>query len=144
MNRERERSQRRSSRRREALKQLLSVLVVLALGCSDPESQTVPSHQKRSIGPCGAKGQPDCPTQAWMKANLRSNLLVGNLARVSENLKLLANVAPPGYDSWKTHALAGAEAAANGDVDGTRRACAACHDSDRERFQRERRREPLF
>jgi hypothetical protein len=128
----------------KALKHWLPVLVVLSLGCSDPESQHASSHHKQPVGACGAKGQPDCPTQAWMKANLRSHLLAGNLARVSENLKLLASVAPPGYDSWQTHALSGAEAAANGDVAGTRRACAACHDSDRERFQRERRREPLF
>ena len=124
------------------MKAWLVVFGALALGCSDPESQ--PAHHKAPAGPCGARGQADCPTQAWMKANLRGNLLSGDLARVSENLKLLANVAPPGYDQWKPRALAGADAAARGDVEGTRRACAACHDGDRERFRRERRREPLF
>jgi hypothetical protein len=79
-----------------------------------------------------------------MKANLRSQLLAVDLAKVSENLKLLANATPPGYPEWEAHALAGAEAAGRRDLEGTRRACASCHDSDRERFRRERRREPLF
>lgn len=126
------------------MKAVLVVLGALALGCSDPESEPALAHRKAPVGPCGAKGQADCPTQAWMKANLRGNLLSGDLARVSENLKLLANVAPPGYHEWRARALAGADTAARGDVEGTRRACAACHDADRERFRRERRREPLF
>ena len=125
------------------MKRSLLVFVVFALGCSDPEPQSVPVHRTQLVGPCGGNEQPDCPTQAWMKANLRI-LVSGDLGKVSENLKLLADAAPPGYDAWKALSLQGAEAAAAGDVEGTRRACAACHDGDRQRFRRERRREPLF
>lgn len=122
--------------------QVLAVCA-LAVACSGPEAEPEP-RPKTNVGPCGAKGLPDCPMQAWMKANLRSPLLVGDLSRVSESLKLLASVAPKGYDAWSERALAGSSAAARGDVDGTRRACAACHDEDRERFRHEHRREPLF
>lgn len=126
------------------LARLFVLSCLLAFGCGEHESSPTPAQHKQQVGPCGTKGLPDCPTQAWMKANLRSHLLAGDLAKVGENLKLLANASPPGYGEWKAHALAGADAAAKGDVEGTRRACAACHDGDRERFRRERRREPLF
>src|SRR5262245_54326541 len=65
---------------------------------------------------CGNKGLPDCPTQAWMKGNLRAFLTAGDMPRLAAALDRLASAAPPGYEGWAAESKAGADAARKGDI----------------------------
>jgi hypothetical protein len=118
----------------------------LLVACSkgpDPES-TNPAPTAASIDDaCGATGEADCPLQGWMKATMTPAVTAADFARLERGFRRVADLAPPGYATWNTAALAGADAAARGDLEGARRACKACHDDSRPRYRRELRSRPL-
>ena len=123
-------------------------LIVLMWACgstdSGPPATAVQSVEGRSttqsvatpVGTCGAKGQPDCPLQGWMKANLQSQVRAKDFARLESALAELAakNIEP--FGNWGALAQRGADAAAKQDMSGIRKACKACHDEHRDNFRR--------
>ena len=93
---------------------------------------------------CGAKSQPDCPLQGWMKSTLQVYLREKNYTRLASSLQELAANAPDGYANWKELALAAAAAAAEQDETAVSKNCKSCHNEHRSRFRKERRAVPLF
>ena len=97
-----------------------------------------------AAGSCGQKGLPDCPLQGWMKSTLQAYQRAGNYARLETAFQELGDHAPAGFDSWKTLAAQGAQAAKVKDDAATRRVCKDCHDQNRTRYRRELRTTPIW
>jgi hypothetical protein len=115
-------------------------LVMATAGCGKSDAaaaQKPPEPALASAVPCGEKGQRDCPTQAWMKANLQPFLLANDAARLAEAFEQLASVAPAGYDDWATIAGDAGKAARAGDLSRVKQSCADCHSRYRARFRGE-------
>jgi hypothetical protein len=123
-------------------------LVVAAARCRQseppPAAAATPAEQKTAAGPCGDKGLPDCPTQAWMKANLQPYLLSSDGARLAEALDTLATAAPAGYDDWAAISKAAAKSARDGDLVAAKQACGQCHTRHRARFRTELRQRKIL
>ena len=95
---------------------------------------------------CGKPGLPDCPLQAWMKANIVAPKSAGNAELLAKNLLRIAALAPSGSGwgaEWKTLADAGAIAARKADKDGVNAACAACHTKYRKAYRDKYRENPV-
>ena len=85
---------------------------------------------------CGKPGQPACPLQAWMRANVATPLASNDTAALAKGLEKAAALAPdPSWTAWSTLANQGAEAAKKGDLAGARVACKGCHDGFREIYR---------
>jgi hypothetical protein len=93
--------------------------------------------------PCGRTGQPDCPLQAWMKANMGRQAMDGNLEAIERGFRILAGTPLSGYPDWASLAQTGAAAAQHGDLDAAKAACKRCHEAYRDRYRAERRSAPL-
>lgn len=95
---------------------------------------------------CGKPGLPDCPLQAWMKANVVAPKAAGNAELLAKNLQRVAALAPAssgwGAD-WKTISDAGAIAAKKGDKDGVNAACTSCHAKYRKAYRDKYRESPV-
>ena len=87
---------------------------------------------------CGAKGvTPDCPLQAWMKANTNSAVATGDLAALATALDKSASFAPAGYANWAAIAKDGAKAAKGGDMTAAKASCRTCHDQYKTKYKAE-------
>jgi len=122
-------------------------------GCADPKpSASVTTEQgMASEAPatpvsadCGKRGQPDCPLQSWMKANLQAYLKANDTARLADALDTLAQHEPTGFSGWSDSARRAAKATRAGDVAQVRVECKRCHDELRPRFRAELRATRLF
>lgn len=91
---------------------------------------------------CGKKPLPDCPMQAWMKANA-AGAATEDAASLASVLDRTAKLAPPGYGSWAQISNDGAAAARAGDIKGARAACSGCHNQYRTQYKAEMRARPL-
>ena len=93
---------------------------------------------------CGKPGQPACPLQAWMRANVATPLASNDTAALAKGLEKAASLSPdPSWIAWPTLANQGAEAAKKGDLAGTRAACKGCHDAFREAYRAKYRSRPI-
>ena len=93
---------------------------------------------------CGGPGQPACPLQAWMRANIAAPAAANNSAALASALEKTAGLAPePSWGSWRTFALQGAAAAKRGDMAGARTVCKQCHDAWREAYKAKYRTRPI-
>lgn len=91
---------------------------------------------------CGKKPLPDCPMQAWMKANA-AGAATEDAAALASVLDRIAKLAPPGYGSWAQISNDGAAAARAGDIKGARASCSGCHNQYRNQYKAEIRARPL-
>lgn len=86
---------------------------------------------------CGTKPQPDCPLQAWMKANTNPPIAANDLPALATALDKTATFAPPGYGNWATIAKDGAKAARGGDMTAAKASCRTCHDQYKQKYKTE-------
>ncbi len=87
---------------------------------------------------CGAKGvTPDCPLQAWMKANTNSAIASNDLPALATALDRTATFAPAGYANWASIAKDGAKAAKAGDMTAAKASCRTCHDQYKTKYKAE-------
>jgi cytochrome c peroxidase len=93
---------------------------------------------------CGKPGLPDCPLQAWMKANLQVYLKQADGKRLAAALDTLARHEPRGYVGWAAAANGAAKAARAGNFAQVRTECKNCHDQLRSAFRTEMRSVRLF
>jgi hypothetical protein len=145
---------------RSPARALLAVLL-LALLALNACAEAEPAGKPRTLEPerattlavasasppaasCGKSGLPDCPLQAWMKANLQAQLLAGDTERLAEGLETLAAHEPAGFSGWADSARTAARAARAGDLEKTRAECKHCHVELRSRFRAELRTARLF
>lgn len=94
-----------------------------------------------SAGPaeCGKKPLPDCPLQAWMKANANPPVMTSNLPALAIALDKIAGFAPPSYTNWASISKDGAAAARNGDLAAAKASCRSCHDQYKQKYKTEMR-----
>ena len=88
---------------------------------------------------CGTKPLPDCPLQAWMKANTNTAVASGDLPALATALDKSATFAPPGYTNWVSIAKDGAKAAKGGDLAAAKASCRTCHDQYKTKYKAEMR-----
>jgi hypothetical protein len=88
---------------------------------------------------CGTKPLPDCPLQAWMKANTNSAIASGDLPALATALDKTATFAPAGYGNWATIAKDGAKAAKASDMTAAKASCRTCHDQYKDKYKKEMR-----
>jgi hypothetical protein len=108
------------------------------------ERTLAPGSASAAAGSCGKTGQPDCPLQSWMKANVQADLKAGDAERLATALETLAEHEPNGYAGWQDSARRGAQAARSGDLLAAKAECKRCHDDHRSRFRAELRATRLF
>lgn len=131
---------------------LLACLFPLSLlGCSEtrasastPESVTQVAANQPAVTDCGAKGQPDCPLQGWMKDSVRAYMNAGDNTRLAASLEKLVTHSPAGYAGWEMSAKRAVDAARAGDTAAVKTECKSCHEQFRERFRSEMRGARLF
>lgn len=75
---------------------------------------------------CGEKGKPDCPMQRWMKSVAGGAAMSGDANRLKSAF-LAMSKAPPGMGGWASLCATGAAKAGEGDIDGAKAMCKACH-----------------
>lgn len=77
---------------------------------------------------CGATGQPPCPLQKWMRANLGAAQSNGDAAALAAGLTKTAALNPdPTWTDWVKISNDGAAAASKGDIAGAKASCNGCH-----------------
>jgi outer membrane biosynthesis protein TonB len=91
-------------------------------------------------GPCGEKGEPRCPLQAWMEDNLQTALDNADLKALAAGLTKSASLAPdPSWNTcaqgWNAIANTGADAAKQGDLAAARQTCKTCHKTWRNKYK---------
>lgn len=96
-------------------------------------------------GPCGEKGQPDCPLQEWMKRVVNKPYLAKDAPAVAEAFDKMVPLAPPGggYPNWVSISKDGAKAARAADLEAAKAACRGCHDQYKKKYRAELRTRPL-
>ena len=115
---------------------LVVSLLLLASGCH--------KEDEAANATCGKKPLPDCPTQKWMKENMKPALDQQDGPKLAQAFETVAAHAPPGYSGWDTIAKKGADAARANDIPAVKAACKSCHDDLRPRFKKELRDKPLL
>ncbi len=88
---------------------------------------------------CGTKPQPDCPLQAWMKANMNPPVSTSDGPALATAMEQSVKFAPSGYSNWVSIAKDGAKAAKEGNIDAAKQACRGCHDQYKKKYQTEMR-----
>jgi hypothetical protein len=88
---------------------------------------------------CGTKPLPDCPLQAWMKANTNPPVAANDLPALATALDKTASFAPAGYTNWASIAKDGAKAAKAGDMTAAKASCRTCHDQYKDKYKKEMR-----
>lgn len=88
---------------------------------------------------CGTKPLPDCPLQAWMKANTNTAVTTNDLPALATALDKTASFAPAGYTNWATISKDGAKAARAGDMTAAKASCRTCHDQYKQKYKTEMR-----
>lgn len=86
---------------------------------------------------CGKKPLPDCPLQAWMKANTNAAMSANDLPALATALEKTAHMAPAGYTNWVTIATDGSRAAKAGDMNATKASCRTCHEQYKKKYKDE-------
>jgi hypothetical protein len=86
---------------------------------------------------CGTKPLPDCPLQAWMKANTNPAIASNDLPALAAALDKTATMAPLGYSNWASIAKDGAKAAKAGDMTAAKASCRSCHDQYKTKYKAE-------
>ncbi|HSO32644.1 MAG TPA: hypothetical protein VLT33_09010, partial [Labilithrix sp.] len=84
---------------------------------------------------CGVKPQPDCPLQAWMKANTNPAIAAADFPALATALEKTVTFAPAGYGNWASIAKDGAKAAKAGDMTATKASCRTCHDQYKAKYK---------
>jgi hypothetical protein len=84
---------------------------------------------------CGTKPLPDCPMQAWMKANTSAAMQAKNFPALAAALDQVVKMQPPGYGGWSGIAADGAKAARAQDIDAVKASCKSCHGQFQKRYQ---------
>lgn len=105
-----------------------------------PDASTPPTIPPDGGRPCGAKGYPDCPMQAWMKQSLTPPLMSQDWQGLAAALERCADVAPPdaqknGYANWVSISKDGANAARAAELDAVKAACRGCHEQYRDKYR---------
>lgn len=86
---------------------------------------------------CGTKPLPDCPLQAWMKANTNPAIAANDLPGLATALDKTATFAPAGYGNWASIAKDGAKAAKAGDMTAAKASCRTCHDQYKDKYKKD-------
>lgn len=86
---------------------------------------------------CGTKPLPDCPTQAWMKANMNPAVSASDFPALATALDKVVTMAPAGYPNWASIAKDGAKAARAQDMSATKASCRTCHEQYKEKFKKD-------
>jgi len=86
---------------------------------------------------CGTKPLPDCPTQAWMKANMNPSVAASDFTALATALDKVVSMAPAGYPNWASIAKDGAKAARAQDMTATKASCRTCHEQYKEKFKKD-------
>jgi hypothetical protein len=126
---------------------LFAALAFALVGCDKPNAEASSASaglEPVLVTPCGDKGLPDCPTQAWMKSTLQPFVLSNDGARLAEAFEHLAAAAPDGYTEWASISRSAAKAASSGDLTAAKQSCGDCHSRYRARFRGERRQQKLL
>lgn len=118
---------------------LATGLLLALVGCRESSAARELPPSAEAVAECGAKGQPDCPTQRWMKSTLQAYLRTRDFKRLQTSLRALAQRAPEGYELWTETAERGAKAAASSDEAGVQKSCQDCHERYRSRFRQQHR-----
>lgn len=97
---------------------------------------------------CGAKGQPECPLQGWMGANMDPALEKGDMKALAAALQKVAKWAPDpswnaGEPGWSKIASDGAAAATKGDPAAVKATCKSCHKAFRDKYKKSFRTRPV-
>jgi hypothetical protein len=115
-----------------------------ASASSPDASSSAPAIAAGAAVTCGKAGLPDCPLQAWMKANVQAYLKAGDSKRLAVALDTLGRHEPKGYPGWSASANAAAKAARAGNLPQVKVECKRCHDELRTRYRSELRSTRLF
>jgi len=97
----------------------------------------VASGSAGAAATCGTKPLPDCPLQAWMKANTNPAIAAQDFPGLATALDKVATFAPPGYTNWASIAKDGAKAARASDMTATKASCRTCHDQYKDKYKKE-------
>ena len=92
---------------------------------------------------CGTKPLPDCPLQAWMKANTAPAIAAMDFDGLATAYDKIATFAPPGYTNWASIAKDGAAAARSASESGVKGGCRGCHEQYKEKYKKELRSRPI-
>jgi hypothetical protein len=112
---------------------------VAATAKKDGGSATPTASGSAGAAECGTKPLPDCPLQAWMKANANPPVMTSNLPGLQTALEKIVTLAPPGYTNWASIAKDGAAAAKSGDLTAAKASCRTCHDQYKQKYKTEMR-----
>jgi hypothetical protein len=102
-----------------------------------------PAPQDGKTFACGGDGQPKCPMQAWMKANMAPAAAGGDGAALAKAMDYVASHSPPGFSNWTSIAKDAADKARAGDLDTVKKACKTCHDQYKAKYKAEMRDRPF-
>ena len=105
---------------------------------TQPAGQALEPHSGEDSA-TRTKPLPDCPLQAWMKANTNLAIAGGDLPALATALDKTVSFAPPGYANWASIAKDGAKAAKAGDMTAAKASCRTCHDQYKEKYKKEMR-----
>jgi len=97
----------------------------------------VASGSAGAAAACGTKPLPDCPLQAWMKANTNPAIAAQDFPGLATALDKVATFAPAGYTNWASIAKDGAKAARASDMTATKASCRTCHDQYKDKYKKE-------
>jgi hypothetical protein len=90
---------------------------------------------------CGAKDQPACPLQQWMKDHATPMLKFGEITALAEVFDQIAHLAPPrttevyAFPNWISIAHDGAAATRAGELEAAKAACRGCHVQYRQQYK---------
>lgn len=107
-----------------------------ATGSAAPKS-SAGTAATAAAAECGTKPLPDCPLQAWMKANTNPAIAANDLPALATALDKTAGFAPAGYGNWASIAKDGAKAAKAGDMTAAKASCRTCHDQYKDKFKKD-------
>jgi hypothetical protein len=102
-----------------------------------PTTTTAASADAGSAAQCGTKPLPDCPLQAWMKANTNPAVASSDFAGLATALDKVATFAPAGYTNWASISKDGAKAARAQDMSAVKASCRGCHDQYKSKYKTE-------
>lgn len=102
-----------------------------------PKASSSANTTAAAVAECGTKPLPDCPLQAWMKANTNPAIASNDLPALATALDKTAGFAPAGYGNWASIAKDGAKAAKAGDMTAAKASCRTCHDQYKDKYKKD-------
>jgi hypothetical protein len=123
-------------------------IVVSLFGCVSALALVSLPRVHAEAPACGETGQPDCPLQGWMNANMDANVDKGDMKALAAAYEKLAGWAPDpkwndGDTGWSKIAKAGADAAKKGDAVAAKAQCKTCHKAWRSKYKEQFRTKPV-